>query len=120
DEVNGKSIDNVFQNFNFHEDALINKVTNSEYKISLNNNNYILCNLYTDYPLLSKIKKGNVSRAFSKSCSTNRILFKQKEMNFKFLTILCNENQKEVIKTVNFTEKEISYEWKNKKYIIPI
>lgn len=120
DEVNGKSIDNVFQNFNFHEDALINKVTNSEYKISLNNNNYILCNLYTDYPLLSKIKKGNVSRAFSKSCSTNRILFKQKGMNFKFLTILCNENQKEVIKTVNFTEKEISYEWKNKKYIIPI
>lgn len=121
DNILNKKEESVNQVFNINEDATINKLTELKYEIIIEKDIYIL----EVFPrpnsnVTSSIKKGYISRQFSKYHNNSRIIFNQKGKRIKFITAFYPKNDESHLNSVGLEGGRLSYNYQGKNHLISL
>lgn len=111
DRIVSKSAEQVYQNFNLHEDATVKMTDNVTYEISLNDEVFII-KAFEHYntEVKSEIREGFVSREFNKYTDNKQIVFYQSSENATFITVVFNKKNANFLKNLSIRSGKLVYE----------
>lgn len=116
DRMVSKNIEFVQQNFNINEDAVINKIDELTYEISLGEEFFIIKTFERfNTTVTSSIEKGYISRKFGNYTENSRITFNQNTDNATFITAIFNKKIKNNIGEIKLYNNQIIFNQNDKE-----
>lgn len=111
DRIVSKSAEQVYQNFNLHEDATVTMIDSRTYEITLNNEEFIIKTFgHYNTEVKSDIREGFVSREFNKYTTNKQIVFNQTSDNATFITAVFNKKNPNTLKDLYIRGGKLVYE----------
>lgn len=116
DRMVSKNVEAVQQNFNINENAIINKVDELTYEVSLGDETFIIKSFERfNTTIESSIEKGYISRKFGNYTESSRITFNQSSENATFITAIFNKKNIDSVGEIRLYNNQIIFNQNNKE-----
>lgn len=121
DRTMSKNVETYIQNFNFNENAVVEKIDDLNFKIALNNEEYTLKTVKLDkHEFESQISKGAISRKFTKLIENKKIEIVKKAKVTNFITQIQNDNNNMEINDIRISEGYLKFNIENEIFEIDL
>lgn len=121
DRVVTSNMEDIVQNFNINEKAIIKKINELKYEIKIDDKVFILKSFERhDTVIKSELKTGYVSRVFGDYEENKRIIFNQNTKNATFITAIFTEDIESRIANIILRNNKIIYTLDNKNTVIEL
>lgn len=116
DRMVSKNIEKVQQNFNINENAVIDKIDELTYEVSLGEETFIIKSFERfNTTITSSIEKGFISRKFGDYTENSRVTFNQNSDNATFITAVFNKKNIDSVGEIKLYNNQIIFNQNHKE-----